>query len=147
MDSVKKIFDNNKVKVLAGDLPAGEWEFKEGVLWGGFDQVNITSDLKQIDVKTEESAKNIAQTLGWAIAGNIVLGPLGLLAGAAMGGNRKNILAMCELKDGRKFMASMDSKIFQQMLACTMAKYDPTIKTSKVGSMHISQTGGDMSTL
>lgn len=122
MDSVKKIFDNNKVKVLAGDLPAGEWEYKEGVLWGGFDQVNITSDLKQIDVKTEESAKNIAQTLGWAIAGNIVLGPLGLLAGAAMGGNRKNILAMCELKDGRKFMASMDSKIFQQMLACTMAK-------------------------
>ncbi len=122
MDSVKKIFDNSKVKVLAGDLPAGEWEYKDGVLWGGFDQVNIVNYLKKIDVKTEESAKNIAQTLGWAFAGNLVLGPLGLLAGAAMGGNRKNILAMCELEDGRKFMASMDSKIFQQMLACTMGK-------------------------
>ncbi len=38
-----------------------------------------------------------------------------------MGGNRKNVCAMCELKDGRKFLAVMDSKIFQQMLALTMS--------------------------
>lgn len=121
MDSVKKIFDNKKVKVLAGDVPAGEWEFNQGVLWGGFDQINIAEDLKSLEVKNEEGAKNIAQTLGWAIAGNIVLGPLGMLAGAAMGGNRKNVCAMCELRDGRKFLAVMDSKVFQQMLALTMS--------------------------
>ncbi|HMY54106.1 MAG TPA: hypothetical protein PKN86_13070 [Candidatus Obscuribacter sp.] len=121
MDSVAKLFDNKKVKVLAGDIHQGDWEFNGGVLWGGFDQINIGADLVKIEVKNEESAKNIAQTLGWAIAGNIVLGPLGLLAGAAMGGNRKNVCAMCELKDGRKFLAVMDSKIFQQMLALTMS--------------------------
>ncbi len=121
MDSVAKFFDNKKVKVLAGDIHQGDWEFNGGVLWGGFDQINIGADLVKIEVKNEESAKNIAQTLGWAIAGNIVLGPLGLLAGAAMGGNRKNVCAMCELKDGRKFLAVMDSKIFQQMLALTMS--------------------------
>lgn len=122
MDSLTKIFDAKKVKVLAGDIPPGDWEYNGGVLWGGFDQINITSDLTKIEVKTEESAKHLAQTLGWAIAGSLVMGPLGLLAGATMGGNRKNVCAMCELSDGRKFLAIMDSKIFQQMLAATMSK-------------------------
>lgn len=122
MDSVTKLFSNNKVKVLAGDINAGEWEYKDGVLWGGFDQVNITADLQKIEVKTEEGVKNIAQTLGWAVAGSMVMGPLGLLAGATLGGNRKSVCAMCELTDGRKFLAVMDSKIFQQMLASTMTK-------------------------
>ena len=122
MDSLTKIFHTKKVKVLAGDIPPGDWEYNGGVLWGGFDQINITSDLTKIEVKTEESAKHLAQTLGWAIAGRLVMGPLGLLAGATMGGNRKNVCAMCELSDGRKFLAIMDSKIFQQMLAATMSK-------------------------
>lgn len=122
MDSLTKIFDTKKVKVLAGDIPPGDWEYNGGVLWGGFDQINITSDLTKIEVKTEESAKHLAQTLGWAIAGSLVMGPLGLLAGATMGGNRKNVCAMCELSDGRKFLAIMDSKIIQQMLAATMSK-------------------------
>ena len=122
MDSLTKIFDTKKVKVLAGDIPPGDWEYNGGVLWGGFDQINITSDLTKIEVKTEESAKHLAQTLGWAIASSLVMGPLGLLAGATMGGNRKNVCAMCELSDGRKFLAIMDSKIFQQMLAATMSK-------------------------
>ena len=35
MERVTKLFENNKVKILAGDLTAGDWEFKMGVLWGG----------------------------------------------------------------------------------------------------------------
>jgi len=122
VERIKKIFDNKTVKVLAGDLTAGDWEFNMGVLWGGFDQLNLATDLKAIKIETEESAKNIAQTLGWAVVGNIVFGPLGLIAGLAMGGNRKKVCAMCELKDGRKFLAIMDSQIYQQMVALTMTK-------------------------
>jgi len=122
VERITKIFDNKTVKVLAGDLTAGDWEFNMGVLWGGFDQVNLATDLKAIKIETEESAKNIAQTLGWAVVGNIVFGPLGLIAGLAMGGNRKKVCAMCELKDHRKFLAIMDSKIYQQMVALTMTK-------------------------
>ena len=122
MERVTKLFENNKVKILAGDLTAGDWEFKMGVLWGGFDQVNLATDLKSMQIQTEESAKNLAQLLGWAVVGNIVFGPLGLIAGLAMGGNRKQVCAMCELKDGRKFLAIMDSKIYQQMMALTMTR-------------------------
>jgi hypothetical protein len=120
MERITKFFDNKTVKVLAGDLTAGDWEFNMGILWGGFDQVNLTTDLKSIKVETEESAKNVAQTLGWAVVGNLVFGPLGLIAGLTMGGNRKQVCAMCELTDDRKFLAIMDSKIYQQMMALTM---------------------------
>jgi len=121
MDSVTKLFDNKKVKILAGDVSAGDYEYNGGILWGGFDQINLATELAKIDVKTEESAKNIAQTLGWGAAG-MLLGPLGMLAGLTLGGNRKNICALCELKDERKFLAVMDSKIYQQLMALTMTK-------------------------
>lgn len=122
MERITKLFDNKTVKVLAGDLTAGDWEFNMGILWGGFDQVNLTTDLKAIKVETEESAKNVAQTLGWAVVGNLVFGPLGLIAGLTMGGNRKQVCAMCELTDNRKFLAIMDAKIYQQMMALTMSR-------------------------
>ena len=120
MDSFTKIFDTKTVKVLAGDIPPGDWEFNMGVLWGGLEQINLVQEMKSIEVKTEESSKHIAQTLGWAVAGSL-FGPLGILAGLTMGGNRKKICAFIELKDERKFLAIMDSKIYQQMLALTMA--------------------------
>ncbi len=121
MDSFTKLFDNKKVKVMAGDISAGDYEFNGGVLWGGLDQINLATELQKIDVKTEESAKNVAQALGWGAAGAL-LGPLGILAGVTMGGNRKQICALCELRDQRKFLALMDSKIYQQLLALTMSK-------------------------
>ena len=33
MESVAKMFDNKKVKVMAGDIPAGDWEYNMGILW------------------------------------------------------------------------------------------------------------------
>lgn len=117
---ISKIFDTKTVKVLAGDIAAGDWEFNMGILWGGLEQINLAHDLRSIEVKTEESSKHIAQTLGWAAAGSL-FGPLGILAGLTLGGNRKKICAFIELNDDRKFLAVMDSKIYQQMLALTMA--------------------------
>jgi hypothetical protein len=121
MDSVTKLFDNKKVKVLAGDVSAGDYEFNGGILWGGFDQINLATELEKVDIKTEESAKNLAQTLGWGAAGAL-FGPLGMLAGLTFGGNRKQICALCELRDKRKFLAVMDSKVYQQLMALTMSK-------------------------
>jgi hypothetical protein len=121
MESVTKLFDNKKVKVLAGDFSAGDYEFNGGILWGGFDQINLATELKKIDIKTEEAAKNLAQTLGWGAAG-LIFGPLGVLAGLTFGGNRKQICAHCQLKDGKEFLAVMDSTVYQQLLALTMSK-------------------------
>lgn len=117
---ISKIFDNKKVKVLGGDITPGDWEFNMGVLWGAFDQLNLNGDLKSVQLQTEESVKKLPEMAAWGLAGSL-LGPVGLFAGLIIGGNRKSVCALCELKDGRKFLAVMDSKIYQQLLAMTLS--------------------------
>ncbi|MBS1957265.1 MAG: hypothetical protein JST89_23965 [Cyanobacteria bacterium SZAS-4] len=122
MQRLEKIFDNKGVKVLAGDIDAGDYEFNMGALWGGFDTIQLQGEIKSLALQTEESVKKVAGTLGWGLAGSLALGPVGMLAGLMLGGNRKEVCALCELKDGRKFLATMDSKVYQQMLAMSMMK-------------------------
>lgn len=122
LDKINKMLDDKKVKVMAGDIPSGEWEFNMGALWGAFETVQLQGEIKSVQLQTEEGAKDIARTLGWGLAGAITFGPVGALAGLVMGGNRKEVCALFELKDGRKFLALMDSKIYQQMLALSLSK-------------------------
>ncbi|MBC7997039.1 MAG: hypothetical protein IAF58_03805 [Leptolyngbya sp.] len=124
MHKLNKIFeDNKKVTVMAGDLDQGEWEFSGNTLWGAFGQVELGGGaVKSVTQHTEESVKKLSTTLGWGLAGGLVLGPAGAVAGLVFGGNRKNVCVMVELKDGRKFLATMDSKIYQQLLALTLMK-------------------------
>lgn len=122
MDAFGKIFDSSKVKVIGGDVTEGEWEFKGGTLWGAFEQLDLHSDLAKISPQTEESVKKLSHTLGWGLAGMMTLGPAGALAGVILGGNRKQVCALLELKDDRKVLALMDSKIYQEMLALTLKR-------------------------
>jgi hypothetical protein len=122
MDSFKKMFSNNTVKILGGDLQAGEWQFATGTLWGAFDQVSLVGEVQKVSLQTEESVKKLPEMAAWGLAGSLVLGPLGLVAGALMGGNKKEVCALCELKDGRKFLATMDSKVYQEILAMSLMK-------------------------
>jgi len=116
----KKIFDDTTVKVLAGDIAAGDWEFSTGTLWGPFDQIDLPGKLKHVELQTEESVKKVSETLGWGLAGGLIFGPTGFLAGILLGGNKKEVCALCELKDGRRFLAVMGNKTYQQILAISM---------------------------
>jgi hypothetical protein len=120
MNQINKMLENKQVKVLGGDIQAGEWEYNMGALWSAFDQVNLMGEIKSIQLQTEESVKRLPETAAWGLAGGLVFGPLGALAGVVLGGNRKNVCALCELKDGRKFLATMDQKVYQDMLAMSM---------------------------
>lgn len=122
LNKLKKLVDENKINVLGGDVAQGEWQYESDTLWGPFEQIELHGHVKTVTMHTEESAKNLAHTLGWSVAGAMVLGPAGAIAGLFLGGNRKQVCAMIELKDGRKFLATMDSKIYQQMLALTLLK-------------------------
>lgn len=120
--NLNKMFSNTAVKVLGGDLQQGEWKFETGVLWGAFDQIPMQGQIKSIALQTEESIKKIPEMAVWGLGGALLLGPMGLLAGAVLGGNKKQVCALCELKDGRKFLATMDSKVYQEMLALSLMK-------------------------
>ena len=75
------------------------------------------AEIAQVDIATEENVKKLGGTLGWGLVGGALLGPVGLLAGLLMGGRAKNVVFVVRFKDGRKLLASADSKTFTAIQA------------------------------
>ncbi|MFA4941015.1 MAG: hypothetical protein WC582_00225 [Patescibacteria group bacterium] len=104
------------INVLAGNIKKGKWHF-----YGFFGSTVMNRDfgedielskynVKSIEMINEEKRKKLAGTAGWGLVGAVALGPLGAIGGMLLGGNKKEVIFTCELEDGRKFMASTDSK-------------------------------------
>ena len=129
LDKIQDSFDWRKVRVLGGDIPAGMWDFNGGMMTpdpstGRSDVVSLMGEIEKLQVQTEESVRDVAKTLGLTVAGGLLLGgPLGAAAGflaAGVAGKRKEVCVLCVMKDGRKFLATMDQRIYQQMLGLSM---------------------------
>lgn len=89
---------------------------------GSFFKENIKlNQIQAVAVATEESVKRFGGTLGWGIAGGFLFGPVGLLAGLLAGGRGKNVTFVCQLKDGRRFLATADSSIFTALSAAAFS--------------------------
>ena len=112
-----------KIKVHAGDFLEGEGQFSLGSLvlktkehsWVG-ESIPINS-LESIDIATEENVKKLGGTVGWGAAGALLLGPAGLLAGLLLGGKKKEVTFIAKFHDGRKLLATTDSKTFTKLQA------------------------------
>lgn len=78
------------------------------------------NQITRLEIATEDSIKSMTGTLGWGAAGGLILGPIGLLAGLLLGGKKKEIAFICQLSDGRKFMAITEPRYFQQLQALTL---------------------------
>lgn len=111
-----------KIKVHAGDFTEGELGMFNVLTlksnehpWLG---ETITLDkLESVDMATEDNVKKIGGTVGWGIAGAVVLGPVGLLAGLLLGGKGKEVTFVAKFKDGRKMLATTDSKTYTKLQA------------------------------
>ena len=73
----------------------------------------------ELEVASEESVRKIGGTVGWAAVGGVVLGPAGLLAGLLLGGKKKEVTFVAKFDDGRKLLATADSKSFTKLQAAT----------------------------
>lgn len=80
------------------------------------DTVYLTQ-LKEIAIATDESVKRIGGTVGWAAAGAIALGPVGLLAGLLLGGKKKEITFVARFEDDKKILATTDAKTYKMLAA------------------------------
>lgn len=116
-----------KMKVLGGDFGKGDGFYAFGgmslpdpsSIWGS--KINLQcSDLTEVALATEDSVKKLGGAAGWGAVGALALGPVGLLAGVILGGNKKEVTFIAKLNDGRKFMATVDSKTYTKILAATM---------------------------
>ncbi|MFZ3487262.1 hypothetical protein [Vibrio harveyi] len=77
----------------------------------------IGSQIKSLELANEENVKKIGGTLGWSVVGGVIAGPVGVLAGAMLGGKRKDVTFVVEFDDGRTFMGTVDSKSFSALKA------------------------------
>lgn len=126
-----------KVKVLAGDFLEADGEYSWGSLklktkehsWVG--ETIPLNQLDTVDIATEESVKKIGGTVGWGAAGAVILGPVGLLAGLLLGGKKKEVTFVAKFKDGRKLMASTDSKTFTKLQAAVFNNHKGRSITTK----------------
>lgn len=81
---------------------------------------SISSDnIVDLSLATEENVKRIGGTVGWGVVGATLLGPVGLLAGLLLGGKGKDVTFVLKLKDGRKMLATTDSKSYTKLAALT----------------------------
>lgn len=129
-DKIKKevedTLDWRKIKIIASkDLWTGDWDFNGGMLTpdpasGRADCVPLMGEIDSIQLQTEESVKDIAKSVGLTVAGGLLFGPLGAIAGYFVAGNRKQVCALIKLKDGKTFLAVMDQRIYKQVLALSM---------------------------
>lgn len=110
------------INVLAGDFKKGKMFFLFGKITlitenpPKVEQV-AAADLDAVEPASEESVKKLGGTVGWGVVGATVFGPAGLLAGLLLGGKKTEVTFVARLKDGRKFLASTDSKTFSALRA------------------------------
>lgn len=112
-----------KITVHAGDFRKGRGDYGFGMLtlyktdqpWKT--DTFSAKEIVEIDVASEDNVKRIGGTVGWGAAGAVLLGPAGLLAGLLLGGRKKEVTFVAQLKDGRKMLATTDSKTYTKLLA------------------------------
>ena len=107
-------------KVIGGDFEGYQITSMFGQLsmTKGFTNISLNKqNIEREEIMTEESKKSFIGAAGIGIVGGFFLGPLGLIPGALAGGNNKEVCFACYLKDGKKFMAVTDPKVYQKIAA------------------------------
>jgi hypothetical protein len=115
----------SKIDIHAGDFPKGKGSVGFGVMIAPWkpgngltgESIVLKGQLVSVEVASEESVKKVGGTLGWGIAGAALLGPVGMLAGLLVGGRGQNVTFVAMFKDGRKMLATTDSKTYTKLQA------------------------------
>lgn len=99
-------------KVLGGDFPDGhvliEGEYLRAP--GTVGRFWIKNDVASIERVAESNYEKVTASLGWAVAGAAVFGPLGLLAGPVMKRRetKTRVVFLVAFHDGRKLLGEGD---------------------------------------
>lgn len=112
-----------KIKVLAGDF-TGEGSYSEGRITlrpkdcpSPAHRMVVRDFFASVDVAAQHNVVKVGGAVGWGAAGALLAGPLGLLAGAVLGGRGRDVVFVAVLRDGRKLLAQTDAKTYTQLRA------------------------------
>ena len=117
-----------KVKVVAGDIENGAWNFadvfgacaivktKKGHMFKT-ESIDFIKDVKSVELVDEENVSKLSSIAGFGAAGALLLGPLGAIGGMLLGSSRKEVAFVAYLQSGTKFMATTDGKTWKKIMA------------------------------
>lgn len=121
-----------KIKHIGGDFTTGcEYYSYAG---GMFQMVYVDAEKlwpqtqkypqAEVDISdvSEESVKKLGGAAAFGLGGAALFGPVGLLAGVLLGGNKKTHAIIAKFSDGKKAMLEMDSKLYKKLMANEMMK-------------------------
>lgn len=114
-----------EIKILAGDfgnMVRGHYMFGQLSLpwpgdWTAGHSYSVKSDIEELEEADERSVVKVGGAAGWGAAGLLIAGPVGMLAGAVLGGRGQRIAFVAKFNDGRKLMAECDKKTWIKMKA------------------------------
>lgn len=112
-----------KLRMISGDFPqhtAMQVVFKSVVLAWGFSKdkkLSLNDNVASVEVLDDEKTKSLGKAAAGAVAGAVLLGPLGAVLGGMASGNKRNMVVDCKLKDGKAFIAEVDSEGYKKLLS------------------------------
>jgi hypothetical protein len=113
----------SKITVLSGDFLTGDAECSDrsftlkAVLNPSRSLKVPISQLETLEFESEQSVKNSGSAIRWGLAGALLLGPAGLVAGLLLCSKEKEVTFYAKFKDGRSFLAATDSDTFSEISA------------------------------
>ncbi|MGF1490028.1 MAG: hypothetical protein ACFBSE_23315 [Prochloraceae cyanobacterium] len=143
----------SEIEVIGGEIILGKWHtsflfldhFPEIVIQIGEDLKKLNlNNIKSAEIINQEDIKSLASSAGWGLAAGMATGLftgglgfiVGGVAGAVSKGKKTEVTFMCELEDGRKFIATTNSKTWKRILALTITpkekRLKPKVDTSKI---------------
>ena len=110
---MNKVIVSNGIGFKEGDvLGIGSFSFNPlaSIRIGKSKKKSFVISESKIEVLDEESAKNFLGSAGLGLVGGALLGPVGLVAGALAGGNKKSVVFGIEDKNNRKVVVEVTGK-------------------------------------
>ncbi|WP_347929774.1 hypothetical protein [Pseudomonas helvetica] len=113
----------SKITVISGDFLAGDAEFQSGsftlksALKPSLELKIPLSNLETLETATEEVVNKKGSVIRWSLAGALLLGPIGLVAGWLLCDTEREITFYAKFKDGRCLLATTDKGTYSKISA------------------------------
>ena len=118
-------------KVIGGDWPKAKVAEIRTTLSGKPKSITLrkgflrkdrlpVKEVATVEIVTQQNETSAGGKVAWGTAGALALGPVGLLAGAMIGGNHNLTTLLVRFKDGRAALLQGESKVMMPLYGLTV---------------------------
>ncbi|WP_223547359.1 hypothetical protein [Pseudomonas sp. A-B-19] len=110
-----------KIKILSGDFLDGHATYEPGFItietsvypWPGL-KIS-TQEIRDLTLVSESSYRDVSGSVSLGLAGAMVLGPIGAVAGLMLAGEKDEVTFSLALRDGRSMLCATDGCTYRNI--------------------------------